>query len=125
MANIRELAPVIIDPRHERFGQAGEMTFSGWMGDGTCLIKFQDGEEDSFNDGRITGIAQFTALLKSEPEQINRLLSTLPDLRPQLEELYDQIVEPMKQPAVPETVAARAGAMALINSVVAPALTAE
>lgn len=120
MTHISEVAPIIIDPRHERFGQVGEMTFSGWMGDGTYLIKFEDGEQESFNDGWITGITQFAALPKTEPEQIDRLQSTLPDMRTKLEELYNQVVDPMKQPPTPETMAAATGAVALINSVIAP-----
>ncbi len=120
MANINEIAPVIIDPSHARFGQVGEMTFSGWMGDGTCLIKFDDGEATSFNDGWLTGITQFAALPKEEPNQIARLTKALPELRPKLEEFYSQVVEPMRQPPTSETVAARRGAVALINSVIKP-----
>jgi hypothetical protein len=125
VANISEVAPVVIDPRHERYGQIGEMTFSGWMGDGTCLIKFDDGEELSLNDGWISGVTQFAALRKCEPEQISRLVDALPSIRPQLEELYGQIVEPMKQPPTPETSAVRTGAVALINSVIKPEMPAE
>lgn len=120
MANIKELAPVIIDPGHERFGQIGEMTFSGQSGDGTCLIKFDDGEQLSLNDGWVSGISQFAALRKSEPEKITRLVEALPSLRPQLEELFEQIVEPMRRPPTLETTAANAGAIALINSIITP-----
>lgn len=119
MAHINEVLPVVIDPRHERYGQVGEMTLSGWMGDGTSLIKFDDGEEIILNDGWISGITQFVALRKSEPEKIDRLVSALPDMRSQLEEYFGQIVEPMRQPPFPETAAANAGAVALINSVLA------
>lgn len=125
MAHINEIAPVIIDPRHERFGQVGEMTFSGWMGDGTCLIKFEDGESTSFNDGWATGIAQFAALPKTEPEQISRLVEALPDMKSRLEEFYGQIVEPISQPPTQETIEARTGAVALINSVIAAEPTTE
>jgi len=121
MAHINEVAPIVIDPGHERYGQVGEMTFYGWMDDGTCLVMFDDGEERSLNDGWISGITQFAALPKSDPEQIGRLVDTLPSVRPQLEEYFGQVVEPMKQPPTPETVAARTGAVALINSIIAVA----
>ncbi len=125
MAHISELAPIIIDPRHDRFGQVGEMTFSGASGDGTCLIKFNDGDELSFNDGWLTGIMQFKALRKAEADKVDRLVTALPELRPQLQELFDQVVDPYKYPPAPETAAARAGTIALINSVIAPQMTPE
>jgi hypothetical protein len=121
MAHINEVAPVIIDPRHERFGQVGEMTFSGHYGDGTCIIKFEDGEEIDFNDGWLTGITQFVALRKAESEKVDKLVTALPGLKDNLEFLFDRIVEPAKYPPTPETVSARAGTTALIDSVIVAA----
>ena len=120
MVQINEVAPVVIDPRSERYGQVGEVTFSGWLGDGTCLIKFDDGEEITLNDGWLTGIPQFAALPKEEPEKIGLLVNNLPNIKPQLEEFFGNVVDPMKQPPASETIAARTGAVALINSVIAP-----
>lgn len=120
MDHINEITPVVIDPRHEKYGQVGEMTFSGWMGDGTCFIKFEDGEELTLNDGWVSGIPQFAALYKNEPEKISRLVSALTELKPQLDDLFGQIIEPRRQPPTPETVVARTGAVALINSVLEP-----
>ena len=120
MAQIYEIAPVIIDPRHDRFGQVGEVTFSGASGDGTCLIKFNDGEEVNFNDGWATGVTQFVALRKAEGEKVSRLVDALPALKPRLTELFEQVVDPYKQPPASETVAAQLGTRALINSVIIP-----
>lgn len=120
MAHIDEIAPVIIDPGHDRFGQVGEMTFSGASGDGTCLIQFDDGETMDFNDGWVTGITQFVALRKAESDQVSRLVSALPELKPQLAYLFEQVVDPYKQPPAPETAAALIGTRALINSVIMP-----
>ena len=119
MAHINEVLPIVVDPNHERFGQIGEMTFSAASGDGdgTCIIKFEDGEEVAFNDGWLTGLPQFVAPLRSHEEGVHRLQQALPDLQVMLQELVGQVVEPRKQPPTGETAAARKGFVALINSV--------
>ena len=120
MAHISEVTPVIIDPGHERYGQAGEITSSGQLVDGTYGIRFVDGEEVYVNDGWVTGIPQFVQFIKStEAEKVKLLQDALTALRPQFEELFGQ-VEPHCYPPTEKTAAARKGAIALINSVVSP-----
>ncbi len=120
MAHISEVTPVIIDPGHERYGQAGEITFSGQIADGTYGIRFEDGEEVCVNDGWVTGIPQFVQFMKAtEAEKVELLQNALPELRSQLAELFGQ-VEPHSYPPTEKTAAARKGAIALINSVIGP-----
>lgn len=120
MAHISELTPVIIDPNHERYGQAGEIYFSGQHEDGSFGIQFEDGEQDVLNDGWITGIPQFVMYMKAtEAEKVDLLRNALPELRSQLAELFGQ-VELHRYPPTEKTAAACKGAIALINSVVGP-----
>lgn len=117
MAHIDEVLPIVVDPNHERFGQIGEMTFSGARGDGTSLIKFEDGEEEALNDGWVTGTPQFIAPLKERRAGVESLQAALPDMQHQLAELVEKVVDPTKRPPTPETVAAVTGFVALINGV--------
>lgn len=118
MAHISEVFPIIVDPNHERFGQIGEMTFSGASGDGTCIIKFEDGEEAHFNDGWLTGVPQFVAPLRKYETGVYRLKEELPGMRTSLRELISQVVEPERKPSHKETVEARVGFVTLINGVI-------
>jgi len=120
MAHISEVTPVIIDPNHERYGQAGKIYFSGQIDDGSYGIQFDDGERDVLNDGWVTGIPQFVQFMKAAgTEKIDLLRDALPGLRPQLEELFAQ-VEPHRYPPTEKTAAARKGAIALIDSIIGP-----
>lgn len=118
MVHINEVIPIVVDPSHERFAQIGEMTFSGSMGDGTCIIKFEDGTEAPLNDGWLTGLPQFVAPLKEHEAGVRRLSGVLPELRPALQELYTQVVEPRKRPPTAATAAAHAGFVALVNKII-------
>lgn len=119
MAHISEVLPIVVDPNHERFGQIGEMTFSGASGDGTCIIKFEDGEEAHLNDGYITGAPQFVAPLKQHEKGVLRLQSKLPDMKTELIGFTEQIVIPSRSSANKmKNIAARTGFVALINGVI-------
>ncbi|MBI1857410.1 hypothetical protein HY003_02665 [Candidatus Saccharibacteria bacterium] len=117
MARINEVLPIVVDPNHERFGHIGEMVFSGASGDGTCIIKFEDGEEAHLNDGWLTGVPQFVAPLRTEEAGVRRLKDALPEMQKALRELADKVTEPRKQPPAEETLTTRAGFVALINKV--------
>lgn len=120
MAHISEVTPIVIDPNHARYGQKGEIYFSGQIEDGSYGIQFDDGEREVLNDGWITGIPQFVQLMKAtEAEKIDLLRNALPELRPQLEVLFGQ-VESRQYPPTERTAAARRGAVALINSIIGP-----
>ena len=120
MAHISEVTPVVIDPNHARYGQTGEIFFSGQIEDGSYGIQFDDGEREVLNDGWVTGIPQFVQLMKAtESDKVDLLRNALPALRPQLEDFFGQ-VEPHRYPPTEKTAAARKGAVALINSIIGP-----
>jgi hypothetical protein len=117
MSGVREIAPIIVDPRHERFGQMGKMDFLGVADDGTCGITFEDGEEISVNAGHSTGIPQFVSLLKADGDKVEQLITALPALRPQLEDIASQVQEPLTYPLKPGTIAASKRFRTLIHKV--------
>lgn len=73
-----EFSTVIIDPRCERYGEAGRMVMGSLKETGWCLVNFLDGGSDTFNDGWITGVPQFSNVPRTQPERLLRLVAGLP-----------------------------------------------
>ena len=90
------------------------------MGEGTSLLKFEDGEEVGLNDGLDSSrpvLPQFAAVYKTNDAAINRLKTQLPDIKAQL--LAEaQRVAPETYVHTSDTKDARTGFIALLDSVI-------
>jgi hypothetical protein len=115
--HIDEIIPVVVDPSSEYYGRVGKMRASD-REFGDCYFRF-DNDDDAviLNDGWTTGVPQFIGFLKTEQDEADLLVESLPGLRDKFVELFSQVVRPNVYPPTPETAAARVGFTALINSV--------
>ncbi|MBD3361392.1 hypothetical protein GF358_01220 [Candidatus Woesearchaeota archaeon] len=53
--HISDLVVLVVDPTHAQYGQLGELTWHDWRESGMMGVKFADGTEVDFPDGKIEG----------------------------------------------------------------------
>ncbi|MGH7234261.1 MAG: hypothetical protein ACREF7_02345 [Candidatus Saccharimonadales bacterium] len=111
-----EVLSVVIDPRHERYGEAGEMEVDSETREnaGDVYICFDDGTKTIANDGQTSGISQYYVIPKSEQDIADELVSILPELKPALNEIYSRVESPLSDSRSLKVQRAQAAASQLI-----------